>query len=89
MLCDFTEREHLEACVHFPLDFRPSTFPFADFVLYHSTVIKHSCGNDYMLSTVSPPSESVNLRDTPDTSIIKALKNLPRQTIFWLMKNSG
>ena len=37
------------------------SFPFADFALYHLTVIKHNYGNDYTLLTVSPSSQSVNL----------------------------
>ena len=35
-------------------------FPFADFVLYPSVVIKYSHEDDYMLSSMSP-SESLNL----------------------------
>lgn len=39
-------------------------FPFADLVLYPFTVIRHSYGNDYMLSIVSSPNEPLNLGDT-------------------------
>ena len=34
---------------------------FADLALYHLTVIKHNYGNDYMLWTVSPSGQLVNL----------------------------
>ena len=38
-----------------------ASFSCADFALYHFTVIKHNYGNDYMLWTVSPSSQLVNL----------------------------
>lgn len=70
--CDFIERDKLEAVSGFLQTVPYMPFPFADLVLYPFTVIRHSYGNDYMLSTVSL-SESLSLGDTLNTSIIKAL----------------
>lgn len=36
-------------------------FPFADFALNSFATINHSCECDYVLSPVSPPSQSSNL----------------------------
>lgn len=55
--------ENSEAFAWFSLDFAP--FPFANFALYLFTLINHNHNYDYMLSPVSPSSESLNLRDGP------------------------
>lgn len=69
----------LEACTWFPPDFTRCTPPFADVGLYPFVVIKHSWKYDFLLSSVSPLSESSNTgvvvgtHDTTDkTSLIMA-----------------
>lgn len=73
MLGNFIERGYLEALSGFLRTMPHVPFPVADLVLYPFTVIKHNLGNDSILSPVSPPSESLNLGDTVNTSIVKAL----------------
>lgn len=51
--CDSTERELLEVCAWFPLNFAPYAFLFADFGLHHFAVINHSHEYDCVLSPAS------------------------------------
>lgn len=54
-------RGPLEACAQSPSAFTNVPFPVPDFVFYLFAVMHHSCENDYVLSPVRPPRESLNL----------------------------
>lgn len=67
-------------------------FPFAGLALYLFTVIKHSQEYDFMLSPVSSPSKSLNIRmvlETPNTDGLVLFLFLDGMFFIDLLSPSG
>lgn len=63
ILCDPIRKGPWEAWAWFLPNFSPGPFPFVDFALHAFAIINNCYEYNYMLSPVSPPSESPNLGD--------------------------
>lgn len=62
ILSDSAKGQRLEACTWFPLDFALCIFPLCWFPIYPSAIINISRESHYVLSPVSPSSDSQSLQ---------------------------